>query len=53
MNADNRRGEMADVKMQLGQLAGSRAPGAAEMRRELFKKVISHMTIGIDVSSVF
>ncbi|GJP44368.1 hypothetical protein CLOM_g3749 [Closterium sp. NIES-68] len=53
MNADNRRGEMADVKTQLGQLAGSRAPGAAEMRRELFKKVISQMTIGIDVSSVF
>lgn len=53
MNADNRRGELADLKMQLGQLAGSRAPGAAEMRRELFKKVLSQMTIGIDVSSLF
>lgn len=39
--------------MQLRQLAGSRAPGSDDSKRELFKKVISYMTIGIDVSSVF
>nr|GLL38109.1 beta-adaptin-like protein A isoform X2 [Ipomoea trifida] len=47
------KGEVSDLKMQLRQLAGSRAPGADDSKRELFKKVISYMTIGIDVSSVF
>lgn len=48
-----RKGEVSDLKMQLRQLAGSRAPGSDDSKRELFKKVISYMTIGIDVSSVF
>lgn len=39
--------------MQLRQLAGSRGPGTDDSKRDLFKKVISYMTIGIDVSSVF
>ncbi|CAA2992341.1 beta-adaptin A [Olea europaea subsp. europaea] len=47
------KGEVSDVKMQLRQLAGSRAPGTDDSKRELFKKVISYMTIGIDVSAVF
>ncbi|KAJ4845857.1 hypothetical protein Tsubulata_044569 [Turnera subulata] len=47
------KGEVSDLKLQLRQLAGSRAPGADDSKRELFKKVISYMTIGIDVSSVF
>lgn len=47
------KGEVSDLKMQLRQLAGSRAPGTDDAKRELFKKVISCMTIGIDVSSVF
>lgn len=48
-----RKGEVSDLKTQLRQLAGSRAPGTDDTKRELFKKVISYMTIGIDVSSVF
>ncbi|XP_027081038.1 beta-adaptin-like protein A [Coffea eugenioides] len=47
------KGEVSDLKMQLRQLAGSRAPGTDDAKRDLFKKVISYMTIGIDVSSVF
>ncbi|KAL6530788.1 hypothetical protein OROGR_014648 [Orobanche gracilis] len=47
------KGEVTDLKMQLRQLSGSRAPGTDDTKRELFKKVISYMTIGIDVSSVF
>lgn len=39
--------------MQLRQLAGSRAPGTDDSKRDLYKKVISYMTIGIDVSSLF
>ncbi|XP_024520729.1 beta-adaptin-like protein A isoform X1 [Selaginella moellendorffii] len=55
MNADSghRKGEIAELKSQLRQLAGSRAPGVEEVKRELYKKVISYMTIGIDVSSLF
>ena len=48
-----RKSEVSDLRFQLRQLAGSRAPGADDSKRELFKKVISYMTIGIDVSSVF
>ncbi|KAI8547317.1 hypothetical protein RHMOL_Rhmol07G0185800 [Rhododendron molle] len=48
-----RKGEVSDLKMQLRQLAGSRAPGTDDSKRDLFKKVISYMTIGIDVSSLF
>ncbi|KAJ4959242.1 hypothetical protein NE237_026353 [Protea cynaroides] len=47
------KGEVSDLKMQLRQLAGSRAPGTDDSKRELFKKVILSMTIGIDVSSLF
>ncbi|KAG2699747.1 hypothetical protein I3843_07G203400 [Carya illinoinensis] len=47
------KGEVSDLKSQLRQLAGSRAPGIDDSKRELFKKVISYMTVGIDVSSLF
>ncbi|KAL1834658.1 hypothetical protein DCAR_0104869 [Daucus carota subsp. sativus] len=47
------KGEVSDLKAQLRQLAGSRAPGTDDSKRDLFKKVISYMTVGIDVSSVF
>ncbi|KAM7493242.1 hypothetical protein LguiB_027851 [Lonicera macranthoides] len=47
------KGEVSELKIQLRQLAGSRAPGTDDSKRDLFKKVISYMTIGIDVSSVF
>ncbi|KAK4745533.1 hypothetical protein SAY87_011845 [Trapa incisa] len=47
------KGEVSDLKSQLRQLAGSRAPGVDDSKRDLFKKVISYMTIGIDVSSLF
>lgn len=53
MNADHRKGELADMKNQLRQLAGSRAPGVEDTKRELYKKVISYLTVGIDVSSLF
>lgn len=47
------KSEVTDLKLQLRQLAGSRAPGVDDSKRELFKKVISYMTIGIDVSALF
>ncbi|CAM6096190.1 unnamed protein product [Calypogeia fissa] len=53
MNADHRKGELAEIKTQLRQLAGSRAPGVEDTKRELYKKVISYLTVGIDVSSLF
>ncbi|XP_022864154.1 beta-adaptin-like protein A [Olea europaea var. sylvestris] len=48
-----RKGKVSDMEMQLRKLAGSRAPGIDDAKRELFKKEISNMTIGIDVLSVF
>ncbi|KAL8138674.1 hypothetical protein V2J09_004675 [Rumex salicifolius] len=47
------KGEVSDLKIQLRQLAGSRAPGVDDTKRDLYKKVISYMTIGIDVSALF
>ncbi|XP_058785110.1 beta-adaptin-like protein A [Vicia villosa] len=47
------KSEVSDLKLQLRQLAGSRAPGTDDSKRDLFKKVISNMTIGIDVSALF
>uniref|UniRef100_A0A1D1YPU2 Beta-adaptin-like protein n=1 Tax=Anthurium amnicola TaxID=1678845 RepID=A0A1D1YPU2_9ARAE len=47
------KSEISDLKLQLRQLAGSRALGTDDSRRDLFKKVISYMTVGIDVSSLF
>ncbi|XXG55950.1 hypothetical protein AAC387_Pa03g3497 [Persea americana] len=47
------KSEVSDLKLQLRNLAGSRAPGTDGSKRELFKKVISYMTIGVDVSSLF
>ncbi|KAE9587034.1 putative beta-adaptin appendage subdomain, AP complex subunit beta [Lupinus albus] len=47
------KSEVSDLKSQLRQLAGSRGPGTDDGKRDLFKKVISNMTIGIDVSALF
>ncbi|XP_058113759.1 beta-adaptin-like protein A [Magnolia sinica] len=47
------KGEVSDLKVQLRALAGTRSPGTDDSKRDLFKKVISYMTVGIDVSSVF
>ncbi|KAJ6812580.1 beta-adaptin-like protein A [Iris pallida] len=47
------KNEVTDLKLQLRNLAGSRAPGSDDAKRDLFKKVISFMTVGIDVSSAF
>ncbi|GKD29402.1 beta-adaptin-like protein A [Tanacetum coccineum] len=47
------KGEVSDLKLQLRQLAGTRLPGTDDSKRDLFKKVISYMTVGIDVSSLF
>jgi vesicle coat complex subunit len=44
---------VADLKQQLRQLAGSRASDADDQRRDVFKRVISCMTAGIDVSAAF
>ncbi|NP_001311011.1 Beta-adaptin-like protein A-like [Zea mays] len=47
------KSEVTDLKQQLRQLAGSRAPDADAQRRDVFKRVISCMTAGIDVSAAF
>ncbi|KAL5975900.1 hypothetical protein ACLOJK_020228 [Asimina triloba] len=47
------KSEVSDLKLQLRALAGTRAPGTDDSKRDLFKKVTSYMTVGIDVSSLF
>ncbi|XP_047053379.1 beta-adaptin-like protein A [Lolium rigidum] len=47
------KSEVSDLKQQLRQLAGSRAADADDQRRDVFKRVISCMTAGIDVSAAF
>ncbi|RLN23563.1 beta-adaptin-like protein A [Panicum miliaceum] len=47
------KSEVSDLKQQLRQLAGSCAPDADDQRRDVFKRVISCMTAGIDVSAAF
>ena len=48
-----KKGELADLRNQLRNLAGSNKPGVVNTKRELFKKVINYMTMNIDVSSLF
>jgi vesicle coat complex subunit len=50
-----RRGELADLEAQLKSLAGRSGSSAdvREARRELFKKVVSHMTLNVDMSPLF
>ncbi|KAK1665818.1 hypothetical protein QYE76_053977 [Lolium multiflorum] len=48
-----RKSEVSDLKQQLRQLAGTRASDADDQRQGVFKRVISCMTAGIDVSAAF
>ncbi|KAG6491097.1 hypothetical protein ZIOFF_052429 [Zingiber officinale] len=47
------KSEVFDLKLQLHLLASSCAPGADNSKRDLFKRVISYMTVGIAVSAAF
>jgi vesicle coat complex subunit/outer membrane biosynthesis protein TonB len=50
-----RRGELADIESALKSLAGRGASSGdiRDARRELFKKVVSYMTINVDMSPLF
>ena len=54
MGNEKNRGEIGEIRTQLNAISatGSR-PEAAAAKKELFKKVINCMTIGIDMSSLF
>lgn len=47
------KGELADLKNQITLLIGRNAREFDAPKRELFKKVINFMTIGMDMSSLF
>ena len=54
MTGEKSRGEIGEIRTQLNALSSSGGrPEAAIAKRELFKKVINCMTIGIDMSSLF
>ncbi|KAJ0809025.1 putative clathrin/coatomer adaptor, adaptin-like, armadillo-like helical, TBP domain superfamily [Helianthus annuus] len=48
------KGEVSDLKMQLRQLAGSRAPGTDDSKRDLFKKyLVSPLAAGLKDSNTY
>lgn len=49
------RGEIAEIRVQLDSLSkfGGVKPETVAAKKELFKKVISYTSIGIDMSSLF
>lgn len=54
MPGEKSRGEIGEIRTQLNALSASGSrPEAAIAKKELFKKVINCMTIGIDMSSLF
>ena len=54
MPGEKSRGEIGEIRTQLNALSASGSrPEAAAAKKELFKKVINYMTIGIDMSSLF
>lgn len=54
MGNEKNRGEIGEIRTQLNALSSSGSrPEAAAAKKELFKKVINCMTIGIDMSSLF
>ena len=54
MPGEKSRGEIGEIRTQLNALSASGSrPEAAAAKKELFKKVINCMTIGIDMSSLF
>lgn len=54
MPGEKSRGEIGEIRTQLNALSASGSrPETATAKKELFKKVINCMTIGIDMSSLF
>ena len=54
MGGEKNRGEIGEIRTQLNAISASGSrPEAAAAKKELFKKVINCMTIGIDMSSLF
>eukprot|EP00854_Cymbomonas_tetramitiformis_P020405 gene20405-24439_t len=50
---DKKGNELGDLKTQLRNLAGSQLKENTQAKRDLFKKIISYMTISIDVAPLF
>ena len=57
MGESKSRGELAEIRTTLAALASSgghsKSETAVTAKRDVFKKIINYITIGIDMSSVF
>ena len=57
MGESKSRGELAEIRTTLAALASSggssKAETAVTAKRDVFKKIINYITIGIDMSSLF
>ncbi|KAK9786802.1 hypothetical protein WJX73_006669 [Symbiochloris irregularis] len=55
MGGEKVRGELGEIKTTLAGLSSThgRAPELLAAKREVFKKIVNYMTVGIDMSSLF
>jgi vesicle coat complex subunit len=57
MGESKSRGELAEIRTTLASLASTsgstKGETAVAAKRDVFKKIINYMTIGIDMSSLF
>ena len=47
------KGEVAELQASLGQVVGKIGKETVPFKRDVFKKVINYMTMGMDMSSLF
>ena len=55
MSSSKNRGELGEIRASLAALssASSTKPDAVVAKKDLFRKIVNYMTIGIDMSSLF
>ena len=49
------RGELGEIRTSLASLSGSSStkPDGVKAKKDVFKKIVNYMTVGIDMSSLF
>lgn len=55
MGGEKTRGELGEIRASLSSLSGpsSSRPDGVKAKKDVFKKIINYMTVGIDMSSLF
>ena len=55
MGGEKNRGELGEIRTSLAQLSGpsNTKPDGVKAKKDVFKKIVNYMTVGIDMSSLF